>query len=91
MPALTKAQRGKLREEQVQCRRRAAEIAVILNPRQESEVVAYLRNCRGPVKGSEIAEKLGRRQAGVVTALTRAIAAGQATRVGVGVYQWVPQ
>ena len=86
---MTKKEEAALRDELVRCRNRAREIRALLDPTPESEALLYLRNARGPCKGSEIATAIGKRNTHVSTQLSKAVKEGKAKRVGVGEYQAV--
>lgn len=87
--ALTRKAADALREELSKCRERAREIRAMLDPAPDSEELIYLRNARGPCKGSEIAKALGKRNTHVSTQLSKAVKAGKAVRCGVGEFQAV--
>lgn len=85
---MTKKERAELTAELAQCRTRAREICAILNPSDESEALAYLR-AKGPCKGVDISNAIGKTQSHVINDLSKAVKAGKAKRIGVGKYQAV--
>jgi 23S rRNA pseudoU1915 N3-methylase RlmH len=75
-------------EELAACLERARRLRAALYPSAE---VACLRRAGAPIKGADVADALKRPHSSVVNALKFAIGVGLARRVGVGLYEAMPQ